>query len=220
MRILVLGGTGPSGILIIEQALALHHALVVYVRSPQKLPATITANPAVSVVEGQLTDKDKLLDAMNGVHAVVSALGPAVKNGPFHPANTPLAHAYTLILDTMKKLDVKRLILLGTASMKDENDKFSLQFTVLVGGVALFAHNAYKDVVAIGQTVRAADEDVIWTIARVPLLTEKPEKDFVAGYIGDDKTGTRLSRAAFAAFVLKELETNEWCRKAPLISSP
>ncbi|KAI0823150.1 NAD-P-binding protein [Trametes gibbosa] len=194
MRLLILGGTGPSGLLIIEQALALDHSLVVYVRSPQKLPGTVTANPAVSVVEGQLTDKEKLLEALNGVHAVVSALGPA--------------------------RDVKRLILLGTASMKDDNDKFSLQFAVLVGGVALFAHNAYKDVVAIGQTVRAADEDIIWTIARVPLLTEKPETDFVAGYIGDSKTGTRLARAAFAAFVLKELETNEWCRKAPLVSSP
>lgn len=220
MRLLILGSTGPCGLQLIEQALALNHTLVLYVRSPQKLPETVIKNPSVHVVEGQLTDKEKLSEAMNGVHAVLSALGPAVKNGPFHPGNTPLAHAYAVILEIMQQRDVKRLILLGTASMKDEHDKFSVQFTVLVSGVALFAHNAYKDVVAIGQTVRAAHEDLIWTIARVPILTEKPEKEFVAGYVGDGKVGTRLARAAFAAFVLKELETNEWCRKAPLISSP
>lgn len=220
MRLLILGGTGPCGLQLIEQALALNHTLVLYLRSPQKLPEAITKNPAVHMVEGQLTDKEKLLEAMNGVHAVLSALGPAVKNGPFHPGNTPLAQAYVLLIDVMKQRNVKRLLLLGTASMKDEHDKFSIQFTVLVSGVALFAHNAYKDVVAIGQTVRDAEEDLIWTIARVPILTEKPERDFVAGYVGDGKIGTRLSRAAFAAFMLKELETNEWCRKAPLISSP
>ncbi|KAI0638994.1 NAD-P-binding protein [Trametes polyzona] len=220
MHLLILGATGPCGLQLIEQALALHHTIVAYVRSPQKLPEDVRANPAVTVIEGQLTDKEKLSEAMAGVHAILSALGPAVKNGPFHPANTPLAHAYELLIEVMKARDVRRLILLGTASMKDEHDKFSVQFTVLVSGVALFAHNAYKDVVAIGNTVRAADEDLIWTIARVPILTEKPEKDFIAGYVGDGKTGTRLARAAFAAFVLKELEANEWCRKAPLISSP
>ncbi|KAI0651461.1 NAD-P-binding protein [Trametes meyenii] len=221
MHLLVLGATGPCGLQLIEQALALNHTLVLYVRSPQKLPETVTANPAVSVLEGQLTDAGKLAEALHGVHAVLSALGPAVKNGPFHPSNTPLAHAYSVIIDTMKTHDVKRLILLGTASMKDEHDKFSVQFAVLVSGVALFAHNAYKDVVAIGQTVRSEGTyDLIWTIARVPLLNDKPERDYVAGYVGDGRTGTKLSRAAFAAFVLKELEANEWCRKAPLITSP
>ncbi|RPD81604.1 NAD-P-binding protein [Lentinus tigrinus ALCF2SS1-7] len=221
MRLLILGGTGPCGLQLIEQALALNHAIVVYARSPQKLPQTITSHPSVTIVSGELMDEEKLSAAMEGVHAVLSALGPAVKNGPFHPSTTPLAHAYALLISIMKARNVKRLIALGTASMKDEHDKFSLEFSVLVGGVAIFAHNAYKDVVAIGETIRTAPpEELVWTIARVPLLTEKPDKEVIAGYVGDGKTKTKLSRAAFAAFVLKELEANEWCGKAPLISSP
>lgn len=220
MHLLILGGTGPSGLQIIHQALALGHTLVVYVRSPQKLPESVSSSPSVTVVVGGLTDADKLSAALEGVHAVLTALGPAVKNGPFHPGNTPLANGYALLLDLMKQRDVKRIIALGTASMTDEHDKFSLEFSVLVTGVAVFAHNAYKDVVAIGKNIRAADLDVMWTIARVPLLTEKESKEYVAGYIGDGKTKTRLSRAAWAAFVLKELEENQWCRQAPLISSP
>ncbi|KAI8983383.1 NAD-P-binding protein [Trametes punicea] len=219
MHLLILGGTGPCGLQLIEQALERNHSIVVYVRSPQKLPSTLASDPKVTIVEGQLTDAEKLSEAMNGVHAVLSALGPAVKNGPFHPSDTPLARAYSLIIHIMQRKDVKRLILLGTASMKDEHDKFSTRFTVLVSGVAVFAHNAYKDVVAIGETVRSAPEDIIWTIARVPLLTDKPDRPFVAGYIGDGTVGTRLSRAAFAAFVLQEVELNEWCKRAPMVSS-
>ncbi|OCH94145.1 NAD(P)-binding protein [Obba rivulosa] len=214
MHVLVLGGTGPSGIKLIEEALSASHTVVVYARSPQKLPDAITSNPSVTVVEGQLSDADALEKAMQGVHAVVSALGP----GAFHPSDTPLAKAYGLLIDLMKKNNVQRLILLGTASIKDENDKFSLQFAALISGVAVLAHSAYKDIVAIGTTVRASD--LVWTIARVPILTNKEEKDYIAGYVGDGKTRTTLSRAAFAHFVIHELEVNEWCKKAPLISSP
>lgn len=219
MHVLILGATGAIGNLLIEEAITASHTVVVYVRSPQKLPTSITSHPSVTVVEGQLTDTQALLKALEGVHAVLSALGPAVKSGPFHPGDTPLAHGYELLIDLMMKKGVKRLIALGTASMKDENDKFSLQFAVLVSGVAVFAHNAYKDVVAIGNTIRSS-EDLVWTIARVPLLNDDKDNSFIAGYIGDGKVRTKLSRAAFAAFAIKELEANEWCKKAPLVSSP
>ncbi len=221
MHILVLGGTGPCGIQLIQQSLELNHTVVVYARSPQKLPTDISDNPSVTVVQGEFTDAEKLSSAMQGVHAVLSALGPAVTNGPFHPSNTPLAHAYVLIIETMKQQNVKRLIALGTPSIKDEHDKFSLVMSGIVAGVATFARSAYKDVVAIGETIRAADPtELVWTIARVPILNDYEDRSVVAGYIADGKVGIRLSRPAFAAFVLGELEGNEWCHKAPLISSP
>ncbi|KIJ34995.1 hypothetical protein M422DRAFT_262957, partial [Sphaerobolus stellatus SS14] len=164
-------------------------------------------------------DREALKGALTGVHAVLSALGPAVKKGPLHPSGTPLAKAYALLLDVMKEANVKRIILLGTTSMKDPNDKFNLEFWVLVNGVALFAHNAYKDVVAIGETVRA-DQEVLWTIGRVPILTDKEDDSFIDGYVGDKKTKAWLSRKAFAAFVAQELKNNDWIRKQPLLSSP
>lgn len=219
MHLLILGGTGAIGILLIQEALSASHTVVVYARSPQKLPESIVSHPGVTIVEGQLTDAAALSKAMEGVHAVLSTLGPAVKSGPFHPGNTPLAHAYELLIELMNKANIKRLIALGTASIKDEHDKFSLQFAVLVSGVAIFAHNAYKDVVAIGNVIRGS-HDLDWTIVRVPILTDNKDTASIAGYIGDGKVNTTLSRAAYAVFAIKEVEANEWCQKAPLISSP
>ena len=219
MRLLILGGTGPSGIKMIEEALAASHTVVIYARSPGKIPEAITTNPAVTVVEGQLADSEKLTEAMQGVDAVLSALGPPVEKGPFYPSGTPLAHAYSLIIDIMKKQGVRRLIALGTPSMKDEHDRFSLVMSTLVSGVALFAHNAYNDVVAVGKLIRSEGAELEWTIVRVPLLTNHENKEVVAGYVGDGRTGTTLSRAGFAHFVVGELEKGEWCRQAPLISS-
>jgi len=221
MRILILGATGPTGILLIREALAApqQHTLVLYVRSPEKLPEDISTHPAITVVKGELDDH-ALSTAMDGVQVVISTLGPSVKRGPFHPSDTPLAHGYSHIIAAMGMHKVTRLIALGTASITDPNDKFSCQFWLLIKGVATFARNAYKDVVAIGEIIRGEGVDLEWTIVRVPVLTDKESKEVIAGYVGDGKTKTTVSRAAFAAFVLGELEKNEWIRKAPLVCSP
>ena len=163
MRILVLGGTGGIGPLLIEELLSVQHTVIIYARSPQKLPESISSNPNVVIIKGELMDSDGLEKALEGVHAVVSALGPAVSRGPLHPSDTPLAKAYKLLVSLMQKGNVKRLIALGTASIKDSNDKFDLKFSLMVTGVATFAYTAYKDVVAIGETIRAS-QGLVWTI--------------------------------------------------------
>lgn len=115
--------------------------------------------------------------------------------------------------------NVKRLICLGTASIKDPNDKFNAAFWAMVNTVKVLAYNAYKDMVAIGETVRA-EKEVIWTIVRVPVLTSGDNSGPInVGYIGDKNVGTSLNKAAYAAFVVRELEKNDWARKAPMISS-
>jgi len=220
MRVLVLGATGGIGLLLIEELLAASHTVVVYARSPQKIPESISTNPNVTIIQGELTDSVTLGKALEGVNAVVSALGPGTKPGPLYPSGTPIAKAYQLLISLMQPLGIKRLIALGTASNKDEHDKFDLQFWTLVHGVAAFAHNSYKEIVAMGDAIRAkTPEELVWTIARVPILTNSQKKEYIAGYVGDGKTKPWLSRSGFSAFVVHELEQNEWARKAPLLCS-
>lgn len=116
-------------------------------------------------------------------------------------------------------MDVKRLIAIGTASIKDPNDKFNLSFWMMVNVVKTVAYYAYKDVIAIGEKIRTDGKDLVWTIVRVPLLTNSESMDRIAGYVGDGKASVNLSRAALAAFVIAELEKNEWTKKSPLLSS-
>lgn len=220
MRVLILGATGAAGVLLIQEALAASHTVIVYARSPDKLPEETKENPSVIIRKGELNDREALSSAMKNVDAVLSALGPSVSRGPLHPKGTPLARAYSLIIELMKTHGVRRLLALGTASITDPNDKFSLRMSTLVTGVAMLAHTAYEDVVAIGKTIRTQGDSLDWTIVRVPILTGSDDKNFVAGYVGDGKTGVWLTRAGFASFVVQELENNEWVKKAPLITLP
>src|SRR5262249_3123860 len=150
------------GILLVRELLSAVQGitLVLYVRSPQKLPDDVASHRDVIVIVGQLNDPDSLSKALEGADAVISTIGPAVVRGPFHPRGTPLAKGYELLIKTMRSQGVHRLIALGTTSMKDPNDKSNVPFSILIGGIAVFARTAYKDVVAIGEVIRKEANDL------------------------------------------------------------
>ncbi|KAF9229706.1 NAD-P-binding protein [Gyrodon lividus] len=220
MRVLILGSTGAAGVLLIEEVLNASHTVVVYARSPEKLSEETRNDRRVTIHKGELDNESALSAAMEHVDAILSALGPSVSRGPLHPSGEPLAHAYSLVIKLMKTHGVKRLLALGTPSITDSHDKFSLKMSVIVAGVRTLAHTAWKDVVAIGETIRKEGDTLDWTIVRVPLLSNSGDKEFVVGYVGDGKTGYWLTRAGFAAFTLQELTKNEWVKAAPLVTLP
>lgn len=219
-RVLVVGATGPCGVLLVRECIAREgYHVVIYARNPTKLPDDIKVHEKVTVVEGTLEDEEALGRAMENVEAVLSALGPRVTAGPFHSPNSPLAQGYKRLIAVMQRAHCRRLIALGTASIKDkEHDKFSATFLALVTGVATLAYTAYFDVVQLGKVIMEST-DIDWTIARVPVLTDKQSTEYVAGYVGDGKTNAWLSRAGFARFVLEELEGGAWKNRLPLVSS-
>jgi len=223
MHVVILGGTGPSGILLIQEALAAKHTVVVYARNPGKLPAHLQARAQeqhadLTIVKGELEDAQQLDAAFadGGVDAVLSALGPTFGN----PSGTPIARGYAAVLAAMRRAGVRRLIVLGTASITDARDGRSIVYASMVAAVALGARSAYKDIVAVGEVVRAC-EDIDWTIVRVPVLKNGENRVVKAGYVGDGGAGAAytLSRLGFAVFVVQELEKGEWIKKAPLITS-
>ncbi|KAG2142564.1 NAD-P-binding protein [Suillus cothurnatus] len=220
MRVLILGATGAAGVLLIQEALHASHTVVIYARTPEKLSEETRHDPRVTILKGELDDREALSAAIQGVDAVLSALGPSVSSGPMHPKGTPLARAYSLIIELMRGHRVRRLVALGTPSITDPNDKFSLRMSIIVKGVATLARTAYEDVVAIGETIRTQGNDLDWTIVRVPILSGADDKKIVVGYVGDGRTGIWVTRAGFALFVVQEFENNEWVKKAPLITLP
>src|SRR5690348_1490700 len=72
MKVLVLGATGATGRLVVEQALQAGHSVRALVRSPEKLTGPTSG---LEVVTGQATDPDDVARAMAGVDVVISTLG-------------------------------------------------------------------------------------------------------------------------------------------------
>ncbi|KDQ11596.1 hypothetical protein BOTBODRAFT_453510 [Botryobasidium botryosum FD-172 SS1] len=217
MKLLTLGGTGPSGLEIIDAALARSHSLVVFVRSPQKLPEKVHAHPDVTVVQGSIHDYDALFAALDGVDAVVSTLGGV----PFQKNDLPIKRGYECVIKAMKARGIKRIVLNGTVAISDpENDRRSVKAMLNVGAVHLLVHSMYVDVVACGKLFMSeAAEGLDWTILRVPVLNNGPRTEVIAGYVGDGKVGWSLSRSDIGWFFVNEVESGQWIRKLPMISS-
>ena len=83
--------------------------------------------------------------------------------------------------------------------------------------VKYFAPRAFEELVEIGK-VFGRSEDLEWTIARIPVLVTGKDGEYHAGYIGDARTATVLTRSLFARFVFDEYEARAWIRRRPMVS--
>ena len=70
MKLTVFGATGGVGREVVNQALDRGDHVTAYVRNPAKLDLT--------VITGELTDREEVRRAVRGAEAVISALGPSL----------------------------------------------------------------------------------------------------------------------------------------------
>jgi putative NADH-flavin reductase len=102
MNITIFSATGPSGRLIVEQALEQRHAVTAFVLNPAALSIQ---NEKLTVVKGDVLDLASVEAAIAGKDAVLSALGVR-KLGK----NTNLSDGTKNIITAMKKHGVKRFV--------------------------------------------------------------------------------------------------------------
>ncbi|KAF9050073.1 NAD-P-binding protein [Panaeolus papilionaceus] len=221
MRFLILGSTGPSGVALTRKTQEVYpdSTIVLYVRSPEKIPEDLRNSANITITKGTLEDLDSFMPALEGVDTILSALGPLGPTAKGSATNQPITTFYGHLIDFMHQRGIKRFICLATASVTDTNDKHSLKYSAIVTAVKVGANYAYKEIVGMGEVVRTKGKDLEWTIVRVPFLTNGDSEEYVAGYIGDGKVGVTLSRKAYAAFVVEEVGKRAWVQAAPMLSS-
>lgn len=76
------------------------------------------------------------------------------------------------------------------------------------------------EMVAIAKAI-AAEDELDWTVFRVPHLTEgNADLPVWAGLLGPDfKGGLSISRASQARWILQEIEERAWVKGAPAIAN-
>lgn len=209
MQLAVFGGTGKTGKLVVEQALAAGHSVTVLARNPAKL--TIQ-NPRLRIVQGELSDPAQVQATIAGADAVISALGPATNKPEF-----AVSKGMNNIIAAMREAGVKRLIVTAGAGVRDPMDQPKFMDNLIVGALKLLNGNVLADMQQVVQQVQASGLD--WTIVRGPMLTDDaPTGQIRAGGVGKD-IGTRLARGDFAAFLLAQLNSAQWLGKMPAISN-
>ena len=195
---------------MVEQALAAGDQVTAYARDPAKLTGK---RERLTVIRGELSDRDAIDRAVSGADAVLSVLGPKAR-----VKGMPVTEGTKNIMAAMKRHGVRRLILTSTASAKDPNDRPDLKYRILVGIVKLLIHPAYEEIIGTADEVRQSDLD--WTMVRLSLLNNGPRTGRVrVGYKGRGEVGLRIARADIADFMLNQVNDSRYLRQAPLISN-
>jgi putative NADH-flavin reductase len=207
MKLTIFGATGKTGREIVSQALAAGHEVTAVVRDPKKLGA----ESKVRIVQGDSTDEKTVEEAITGTDAVLSALG--------HVRGSPpeiLSRSAEMIIATMERQKVQRLVVLNNAAAKDPADRPSLYNRFLLTLLSLFRGSIARDTAMEAKFIEGSQLD--WTIVRANLLTSGPKTGHYRVGAFDKNAGTRVSREDVAAFMISCIVENKYVRAMPLIS--
>ena len=108
-NVVLIGASGFVGTAILNELLTRGHKVTAIVRDPTKVTAS---NPNLKVVQADVTDTDVLIEASKGKDAVISAYNPGWKNPNIYEETLK---NYPLIVDSVKKAGVERLLIVGGA---------------------------------------------------------------------------------------------------------
>jgi putative NADH-flavin reductase len=208
MRIVIFGATGKTGHHLVAQALSAGHEVRAFVRDASRLPMR---HERLQIVEGDVLDTTSVEQAVSNVDAVLSALGHTKTS-----TNDVQKVGTENIVGAMKKSDVRRLISLTGAGVRDEKDEPKLVDKVFGLLLKLLQPAVLKDAEQHTQVIKASGLD--WVIVRAPRLTDGPRTgEYRVGYVGKS-SGTKTSREDVAGFILQQLTDDEYLHQQPMIS--
>ncbi|KAI9735373.1 MAG: hypothetical protein M1818_006568 [Claussenomyces sp. TS43310] len=229
LKLLILGATGATGKLTVEQALAKGHKVTVYVRESQKLPSDVENKHNLTVIEGDLASgPEKLRPLLPKVDAIISILGPT---GGATYVGTAITEFYEGLLEELRQVPAGKrpyLLAMGTQSIIDPDDGFSLFTRVHILTIKNLYRRVRAEIIGIGRVFKEElkraqsqedDEKLDWTVYRLNLLKDYglPLEGSRAGYVGKDGWIATMDRAQLATWLLEEAESKRWNRKLPAL---
>ncbi len=196
MNLLILGASGRTGVLVVEQALAAGHEVTALVRSPEKV--TIR-NPRLHVVAGQATNADDVSRAMAGADAVISVLGGT---------GSVISDSTRAIVEAARRTGVKRIVVMSSFLVERERMGAVSRLITRLAGTSKIA-----DKKAGEQLLRQSDLE--WTIAYPGPLTDGPATGSVRVLPEAAKRGIseRISRADVAAWLIEAATSGRTSRR-------
>ena len=205
MNIAVIGSTGRTGRLVIEEGIRRQHAMTAFTRRPDAL-ADIQGLRAV--VQGDGRNLEDIRRAVRGQDAVISIVAPKGR-GP----TTVISDVTRAELAAMQEAGVRRLVTVSVSAIEGRRP------WILINLVRWILRKPYADFTRMEQLVTSSGLD--WTIVRPPYLSNGPTTGRVRSQAGrkDLAHGPyHISRGDLAATLLDLTEDSQHLREVLLVS--
>ena len=234
--VLVVGASGATGRLLVEQLLASGHSVKAIVRSLERLPESIREEPRLSLIEASISELNdtEIATYADGCDAVASCLGHNLTfKGLFGHPRRLVTDATRRLCEAIQSSDPDtpvRFVLMNTTGNRnrDLNEPISFAQKCVIGFLRLFlpAHADNEDAADYLRTQIGQDDHMVeWVAVRPDGLVDHESVSEYELYpsptrsaiFGDGKT-SRINVAQF----MSELITDEnvwqnWQGKMPVI---
>ncbi len=199
MKLVIFGATGRVGSNVLARALQDGHGVTVLVRNPEKIAED---SPHLQVIQGDVRRREDVEQAVKGADIVISALGT--------DGSTTLTDSMPLIIQAMKKENVRRIITVGTAGILQSRtapDLLRYQSSESRRALTRAAEEHHKVYLMLSQS------DLDWTIVCPTYLPDgertgsyRVERDFLP------EDGTVISVPDTADFVYEQIVSNTYVK--------
>lgn len=204
MRVAVLGASGRTGILVVEELLRRGHTVngLTFKRPEYEKPGLLW-------IEGDATRQVDLAKCFEGVDAVISTLGHTRQTKT--PIQTDSMKAIIEVLGTSKV----RLVSMTGTGVRQPGDRPSIIDRLMNVGVSVADPKRVSD--GIDHAKVLADSNLDWVILRVLKLAngDNVQKVQLTPY-GPAKTF--INRRTVAKLLVDLIETDAWSQKMPVAS--
>lgn len=120
----------------------------------------------------------------------------------------------------MREYGIRRILAMSTFSLYDPKDKM-ISRAAVVWLVWLIARGAWREFVELGDTFHTEGQGIDWTLYRVGVITDAPETETRAGFVGEEGFRLVISRKDMATWLVEQAATRpaQWVGQTPAISS-
>ena len=213
MKVIIFGATGFSGQAILAEAIKQGHEVTVLVRDSSKVKIN---HKNLRIVEGNVLDSQKVAFVIQNQEAVIQCLGVGGK-GDGKPT-TFISDATKIIVDEMKKQNIKRLIALSNVGAGNSIafqpwffTKIILTYFMKWLKVIIDDKNRMEPIIM--------NSNLNWTIVRCPNIVDKPPKGKYNATL--DGKGLKLSITLddLSKFMVGQLKETTFNKQAPCVSN-
>lgn len=212
MRIAIFGATGIVGRAITKEALAQGHQVTVLTRDARKV---MCAGDNLTVIEGDVTDKDTVRKVLEGQDAVIQSLGIGGK-GDGRPTFF-VSETNRLIMEQMKQAGVRRLIAMSVIGAGESLSFLPWIYRKLMPVMMRWFTAIIDDKNRMEPMIENSGLD--WTIVRCTTVKDAPSAKHIVA--STDGKGIKYSIAApdMAQFIVSQLTSPDFMHKSPVISN-
>ena len=208
MKIIIFGASGTVGQELAKQAVEKGYEVTAFVRNPEKMKNANNVN--LILYKGDVLNVGEVENALKNQDVILCALGDG-KAGKIRALGTKN------IIEAMNKTGQKRLICQTTLGMGESYGNLNFIWKHIMFGMLL--KKAFQDHQLQEKYILNCHLD--YTIVRPSALTDgEITNDYKIGFDKNfKKLNLKISRADVADFMLQQISTNEYLKKAVSISN-